>query len=259
MQDNVRKIEQMRIVKRIKQSLTVAIFVMVIGLFPAQKLYAQPALVGMGDSIGEGVQAADAAWQTQVYSYLNLVNFQMGADLKLPFIRSGLFAIVGDTDGRVRVFPDQVNTNVAVSGATTNSLLYEGASAASISEISTESELVLYPRQQSQIEYVESVQPEMILCWIGNNDVLSAATAFGSMNASQLTPVADFERDYVEMVDRLNVLVVNHDSKIVFANIPDVTSIGFLVDRAGAEALTGFSVPLPEGHYTSIPGVLRWW
>ena len=246
----------MRMKKAIRRYLLVAIPALVIGSMPQGKLYAQPALVGMGDSIGEGVQAGDAAWQTQAYSYLNLINFQMGADLTLPFISSGLFGTVGDVDGRNRIFPDQVNTNVAVSGATTNSLLYEGANAASTSEISTEAELVLYPRQQTQIEYVESAQPDMIICWIGNNDVLSAATAFGNMNASQLTSAADFERDYVALVDRLNALVVPHNSKVVFANIPDVTSIGFLVDRAAAEDLTDFSVPLPEGHYTSILGVL---
>jgi hypothetical protein len=246
----------MRIINTVKWYPFMVILLLAAGVLPIGSLHAQPALVGIGDSIGEGVQAGDAAWQTQPYSYLNLVSFQMGGGLTLPYIRTGLFGTVGDTDGRNRVFPDQVNTNVSVSGATVNSLLYEGANAASTAEISTETELVLFPRQQSQIEYVESVQAEMIICWIGNNDVLSAATAFGNMNASQLTPVADFERDYIDLVDRLNALVINHDSKVVFANIPDVTSIGFLVDRAAAEDLTGFSVPLPEGHYTSIPGVL---
>jgi len=242
--------------KKIKSCLLLAIPGLAIGFMPAGNLFAQQAVVGIGDSIGEGVQAADAAWQTQVYSYLNLVGYQIGYPLTLPYIQSDLFGIVGNPQGRVRLFPDDINTNVAVSGATTNSLLYERANAPTQSQISNETELVLFPRQQTQMEFVESAMPVLIFCWIGNNDVLSAATAFGNMNASQLTPADEFERDYIAMVDRLGALVINNDSKVVFANIPDVTSIGFLVDRAAAEALTGFPVALPEGHYTSILGVL---
>jgi hypothetical protein len=229
--------------------------VLVIAMAPLGSAQAQQFVVGMGDSIGEGVQGGDAAWQTQVYSYLSLVNQQIGGDMTIPYINSSLFAVVGNPNDRSRIFPQSSNGNVAVSGATTNSLLYRRAQAGSVAAISNETELVMYPRQQTQMEYVESVQPWVILCWIGNNDVLSAATAFGNMNATQLTPVADFERDYIALVDRLAPLV-NNGSKVVFANIPDVTSIGFLVDRASAEALTGFAVPLPPGHYTSILGVL---
>ncbi len=242
------------IIKKIQRYLLFITQGVALGLFPVAGFAANPALVGMGDSIGEGVQAGDAAWQTQVYSYLNLVNYMMAGDMTLPYIQTGLFGVVGSTDGRVRIFPDEINTNVATSGATLNSLLYQRANAQTQAQISNETELVLYPRQQTQIEYVESALPDMILCWIGNNDILSAATAFGNMNASQLTSTADFERDYIALVDRLNALTSN-GKKVVFANIPDVTDIGFLVDRNTAEAMTGFSVPLPDGHYTSIIGV----
>ncbi|MDH3388249.1 MAG: SGNH/GDSL hydrolase family protein [Gammaproteobacteria bacterium] len=223
---------------------------------PAGNTFARQAVVGIGDSIGEGVQGADAAWQTQAYSYLNLLNYQIGGDLTLPYIQSGLFGMVGDPAGRQRIYPNDMASNVAVSGATVNSLLYQRAIAQTQAQISNETELVLYPRLQTQMEYVESAKPVVILCWIGNNDVLSAALAFGNMNASQLTPVADFERDYIAMTDRLGTLVSSNGSAVVFANIPDVTSIGFLVNRANAEAMTGFPVPLPDGHYTSILGVL---
>ena len=217
---------------------------------------AQPMLVTMGDSIGEGVQGGDAAWQTQVFSYVNWVNHQMGTDLTLPFIQTNLFGIVGNTTDRFRIFPDTINTNVAVSGASVNSLLNSRANAPAIANIDSEVDLVLFPRQQSQIEYVESNPPEMVICWIGNNDVLSAATSFGNMNASQLTPVANFERDFISLVDRLGAVIRNNGTKVVFANIPDVTDIGFLVDRATAEAMTGFPVALPDGQFTSVIGVL---
>jgi len=227
-----------------------------IALLTPANVGAQQAFVGIGDSIGEGVQGADAAWQTQVYSYLNLINHAIGGDLSTPYISSGLFGVVGNPSGRSRLYPDTINSNVAVSGATIESLLQQSSNAATQSQIANETDLVMYPRQQTQIEYVESVQPAFIACWIGNNDVLSAATAFANMNASQLTSIAEFESNYIALVDRLAVLVNNNGSKVVFANIPDVTSIGFLVDRATAESMTGFPVPLADGHYTSILGAL---
>ena len=52
------------------------------------------------------------------------------------------------------------------------------------------------------------------------------------------------------------MISANHGTKIVFANIPNVTDIGFLVDRSLAEAMLGFTVDLPAGHYTSVIGVL---
>jgi len=243
-------------IKNGKHFLALSVLWCAMLLIPVEGKTAQPTIVGMGDSIGEGVQAADAAWQTQIFSYLNWINFQMRGDLSLPFIQTDLLGFVGDTTNRSRIFPTEVSTNVAVSGATVNSLLNERASAQTVESISTETELVLFPRQQTQIEYVESTQPAMIICWVGNNDVLSAVTSFGNMNASQLTPVVDFERDYIDLTDRLEALVTNNGSKVVLANIPNITDIGFLVDRAAAEEITGFSVALPDGHYTSIIGVL---
>jgi len=184
----------------------------------AGAVMAAPVLVGMGDSIGEGVQGGDAAWQTQVFSYLNWVNFQMGADLTLPFIQTSLFGIVGNTTDRFRIFPNTVNTNVAVSGATVNSLLNDRANALAPENIDSETDLVLFPGQLSQIEYVESDPPQIVICWIGNNDVLSAAISFGNMNASQLTPVASFESDYISLVDRLGALATSNGTKVIFAN-----------------------------------------
>jgi len=212
-------------------------------------------LVGMGDSIGEGVAAADAAWQTQIFSYIAWVGSQMESDVKIPLIQTNLFGIVGDVSGRSRIFPDMITTNVAVSGATVHSLLNDRSSAATPDAVATETDLVLLPRQQTQIEFAESVAPKLIICWIGNNDALGAAISFAQLDASQLTPVASFDKDYVELADRLKVLIAG-GSKVVFANIPDVTKIGFLVNRSDAESFLGFPVNLPDGHFTTIVAML---
>ncbi len=213
-------------------------------------------LMGLGNGHGEGVQSADAAWQTQICAYLNWVGFLVGADVKLPLIRSNFLGVVGDTTFRSRIFPYQTGSIVAVSGARVSSLLNRRASATTVAQIDSEIDLVLFPRQQSQIEAVESAQPDLVICWIGNNDALGAVTSFNELNASQLTPVADFERYFRDLVDRLGALVTQHGTRVVFANIPDVTRIGFLIDRDYAEDYLGFSVDLPDGHLTTIVGLL---
>ena len=234
-----------------KPRLRICLLAMAAAVFPATG-GAGPALVIMGDSIGEGVQGGDAAWQTQVYAYGSWVSVFTGGNVALPLIATTPFGIVGSTDDRSRLSPNVVGTNVAVSGATVNSLLNERPNAGSASAIDTEAELVLYPRQQTQIEYVESVIPSLVLCWIGNNDVLGTVTSISNLNVSQLTPVADFDRDFVELADRLGALVNDHGTIVVFANIPDVTDIALLVDRATAESITGFPVNLPDGSYTTV-------
>lgn len=241
-------------IRRLRNMTKIAVFF--ITCLTMNATQGNPVLVGMGDSIGEGVQGADAAWQTQVFSYLNFLGFSMGAGNSLPLIQSNIFGAVGNTENRSRIEPDIISNNIAVSGATLHSLLNSAADATSPTLIDSELDLVLFPRQQSQIEFVEASLPAMVVCWIGNNDVLSAATSFSKLDATQMTSVKDFERDYTELVDRLGALVTSRNTKVVFANIPNVTDIGFLVDSERAADITGFPVNLPAGHFTSLIGAL---
>lgn len=210
----------------------------------------------MGDSISEGVQSADASWSTQALTYGNWVTAMLGSPASLPFLHQSLLGLVGNPAGRGRFYPDAITDDVAVSGASLSDLLRDRPNATSVAEIDNELDLVMYPRLQTQIEYVESLAPDYVLCWIGNNDVLSAATSFTALDASQMTPVAEFDSDYVELADRLKALNDTYGTKTVFANIPDVTDIGFLVSRQEAEAWLGFPVNLPDGYYTSVVAVL---
>ena len=217
---------------------------------------ANPPLVVIGDSIGEGVQAADAAWQTQIYTYGNWVAKQMGVALTIPHIQSSLFGAVDSTAGRARVFPDDIGANVSVSGANVSSVLDDRADASTPEESDDEIDLVMYPRKMSQIEYVEAAAPAIVLCWIGSNDALGAALSFDALDTSQLTSLEEFQQRYEELADRLGNLITNHGTKVVFANVPNVTSIGFLLDRQAAEAFLGFPVDLPDGHFTTAVGLV---
>jgi len=224
--------------------------------WPCSAGAAAPTVVALGDSITEGVQSADASWSTQVLTYVTWVTFMTGGEPTVPVLAPSLFGMVGNPDGRPRIDPNAINNNVAVSGATLSSLLYSRADATSTAEIDSELDLVMYPRLQSQIEYAESVAPEIVLCWIGNNDVLSAATSFSALNATQMTSISDFDRDFTRLADRLGALVSAHGTKVVFANIPNVTDIGFLADKSIAEAMLGFPVRLGPDQFTSIIAVL---
>jgi hypothetical protein len=140
--------------------------------------------VGLGDSIGEGVQSADANAATQGFSYLNLMAWRMGATFPLPLIQTNPFGAAGSTDGRSRLDLSVRGLNLAVSGADAFSILYDRADAATASAIDSETDLVLFPR-------------------IGSNDALGAVLAFDHLDASQLTPVAAFAADFTQLADRL--------------------------------------------------------
>ncbi len=210
----------------------------------------------VGDSIGEGVQAADAAWQTQIYAYGAWVAKQLGAELIIPYIQTTPVGVVGDTSTRQRLSPYDVANNVSVSGANVADALIKKADADTPGSINTETDLVLFPGfETSQVDYVVNAAPDLVLCWIGANDALGAVTAFDALNASQLTPVAEFEEHYAKLAEKLRPLIAK-GTKVVFANIPDVTAIGFLVDDATAEGFLGFPVNLEDGEYTTIVALL---
>jgi len=59
--------------------------------FVAESALAQgkdPLILGLGDSIGEGVQSADASFRTQPSGYLKLLAEQIGDRFPLPLIIS---------------------------------------------------------------------------------------------------------------------------------------------------------------------------
>ncbi len=205
-------------------------------------------LAGLGDSLGEGVQSADASFLTQPHGYLNLVARQMGATFPLPLITVSPIDIVGETLTRARLQPTLVPADLAVSGATVDSLL----NLASSLPVSNETDLVLEPFTATQIQAAGQLSPALTICWIGNNDVLSAVLPFDQLDASQLTSVAQFTSDYAQLAASLKAA----GGRVVVGNIPDVLDIGYLVTPQQLVALFGSDLGLPAGSLTTIPTVL---
>lgn len=204
--------------------------------------------VGLGDSISEGVQSADANASTQPHTYLALIAAQMGDPYTLPLIRTSPWGVVGSTSGRSRIDPLALVDDLAVSGASSGSILTDSAGL----PVDDETDLVEMPRTGTQIEIAQRLHPMLVACWIGNNDVLGAALAFDHMDASQITPQDVFASNFQTIVNGLT----GWNDRVVFANIPDVTRIGFLMSPEDLKLFLGDSYGLPEGSYTSIVAML---
>ncbi len=232
-----------------KRLISVFSMAFVFAAGPTNSQSTSPPFIAMGDSLGEGVQSADASTRTQPFTFLNLVARQMGVTFPLPLIQSGALGIIGEVTNRSRVDPSIAASNLAVSGAEVHSLLNQAAG----TPIQNETDLVLSPRTSSQIQIAESVQAPFNICWIGNNDVLGAVvSSWDHLDASQMTPLANFAADYAELVSRLSAW----HGKVVVGTIPDVTQIGFLFSPQDLVTFLGSSFGLPQGSYTTLPTML---
>jgi len=73
----------------------------------------------------------------------------------------------------------------------------------------------------SAVEQAVSLHPDLLLYWVGNNDVLGAVSSGVAVDGVTLTPVADFEAKYVEGL----TILKSTGATIVTFTLPDVASI----------------------------------
>jgi phospholipase/lecithinase/hemolysin len=214
---------------------------------PAQS----PPLVGIGDSLGEGVQSANAFAESQPNSYLKRFSEQMGVPFSQPLLSTSLFASIYSDAGRARLHPDSAPADLAVSGATTENVLTATASA---DTPNTEADLVLPPYVGlSQMQIVEQLRPQMVVAWVGNDDLISQVLSFDDLGSqSGVTPLPTFTADYQELVARLK----STGARVVMSNVPNITQIAFLFDNDDLTRYTGTNYNLPAGYVTSLPTML---
>jgi GDSL-like Lipase/Acylhydrolase len=209
---------------------------------------AQPLFVGMGDSIGEGVQSADATWQTQPHSYLNLIAQQMAVSFPLPLIVGTPISNIFTVSGRTRLAPNLNASNLAVSGATVGSMLNQVAG----QPVANEADLVLEPRTGTQMQIAQSLGAPFIVCWIGNGDALQSVLAWDQLSSPPLTPVGQFQTDYDQITADLAAL----KTKVVVGTVPDIPQIAFVVTPQDLITFLGSDYGLPAGSYTTLPTML---
>lgn len=115
----------------------------------------------------------------------------------------------------------------------------------------------------TQLELAVAQQPTFATVWIGNNDVLGAATSGRVIEGVTLTPVAQFRADYRAIVATL----AGGGANLALATIPSVTALPFVgtippivVDPATSRPVTigGQLVPLigPAGPLSMGDSVL---
>ena len=142
----VTKYKKVRNMRRRPALFALALTLVILVVPAARKATGQTSsalFVGMGDSIGEGVQSADANLFTQPFSFLNLIAVRMSAPFPIPLISTNPVASVSSVLGRSRIDPKVRTFNLAVSGA---------ATATDVSQIATETDLVLFPWLGSQMQ-----------------------------------------------------------------------------------------------------------
>jgi lysophospholipase L1-like esterase len=86
--------------------------------------------------------------------------------------------------------------------------------------------------QGSAFRQAKAQNPTFLTVWIGNNDILGYATEGGT---KPYTPVANFTAIYNQLADSIASL----NSKVVVANIPNVTTIPFFTTVGGQLMLAG--------------------
>jgi phospholipase/lecithinase/hemolysin len=205
-------------------------------------------LVVVGDSLSAGFQNGSLLDRQQPHGYASLLAEQARVALSLPLIAApgipNVLTLVnrgpppvivrepGISTGRVD--PTAQATNLAVPGASVQDALTTRPDA----PIDSLTDLVLglpglfMGISRSQVEWAEALAPTTILVWLGNNDALGAALA---ADPSVLTPIANFQAAYAQMMDRLAAT----GATLVVANIPDVTVIPLLTSAEDAAALVG--------------------
>ena len=181
---------------------------------------------------------------TQPVSYLAWMARQMNVPFPLPLIATSPLGLAGSTSGRSRINPLLPAANLAVSGADVASILVEQSNFIQ----TTETDLVLSPRIGTQVEVAEQMRPRIVVCYVGSNDVLSAAVQFDQLDASQMTSVADFTFHYRQLAARLQAM----NTRVVVGTIADVTQVAFLMDNAALKAFTGTDYHLPGGSFTTL-------
>ena len=204
--------------------------------------------VTVGNSITAGYQSGALFESAQNYAYGNLIAKQVGSSFAMP-----IFSDPG-TGGRMELTgfdfatsTPTITNNPAV-GAATNlayaapynnlgvpgALLYDVLNATNSQDCGSKLfggvangmfDLILRNSALnigSQFAQAKVLNPTLLTVWIGNNDVLGFATSGG---ASPTTPTAaaTFDALYRAMADSLKTL----NTKVVVANLPDVTAIPF--------------------------------
>ncbi len=222
----------------------------------------------LGDSLTAGYQSGSLIDTSQPNGWAPLVAAQAKFSITLPLIAPPgapnqitlvhlagpvLGQLSGTTIGRDN-FAVQP-TDVAVPGALLNDILNTLPLLNASAGQQQLNQLVLgYPGfgfgvARSQAQQAVAANATTIFLWAGNNDALDADFA-GS--PSVMTPIAAFTTQYQQLISYLQL---NSSAHLIIANIPDVTSIPYLMPAAGILAQYSAGTGLPVATLSALLGI----
>jgi lysophospholipase L1-like esterase len=110
----------------------------------------------------------------------------------------------------------------------------------------------------TQLQQAASLKPTFLTIWIGNNDILGAATSGTVVDGVTLTPKATFDAKFKTITDTMKAAQGGTGKGVAMA-IPDVTSIPFfttvspIITTVNGTPITFLSARNNTGAPTSIP------
>ena len=211
--------------------------------------------VSMGNSITAGVQSGGINDSTQSQSYAVLLARAMGSPFFVPFMNKP-----GCPPPITNVFAQPAPTRVGGGTATTCALrksqsppppfisntavpsaevidIYNNLDATSNANSLTQ----FFLGGLTQAQMMRRAQPTFVSVWIGNNDVLGAATnAANGGDSTLITPVATFQGNYTTLLDTLAAAAPRG---AVLIGVANVTAIPFFSSGAIYFAIKNNQVP----------------
>ena len=209
--------------------------------------------VAMGNSITAGFQSGGINDSTQRQSYAVLVgNAMRGARFYYPSLNppgcpppyTNVFtgARVGGAGStgatclfRSATLPPYLS-NVAVPGAEALDLLQNGPGAGTNSNALTQ----LFLGGRTQVQAMVAAQPTFVSVWIGNNDVLGAATSLvNAGDTTLITPAATVQTEYTNIA----TAIAGTGASAILIGVANVTAIPYFSQGATYWAIKNGLVP----------------
>lgn len=192
--------------------------------------------VALGNSITAGYQSSGINDSTQKESYAKIVAEQMHTGYVYPqLVNPGCPPPIVNFLTRVRASGDTISNSCKLRNPATtllvqNNVAVPGATSADPTAPTTKASNILtqlFLGGKTQVQRALDAQPTFVSVWIGNNDVLDAATkgvtvATTGLNTAGITDTTTFRANYKKMVDQL---MVQPGLKGILIGVVNVTAI----------------------------------
>ena len=232
--------------------------------------------VAMGNSITAGFQSGGINDSTQQQSYAVLLARAMHSPFFSPFLNkpgcpppyTNVFTQTRLSGGaattcalrRIPSEPPPYISNTAVPGAEVEDLFANGDTASNPNSLT---QFIL--GGLTQVGMLRRAQPTFVSLWIGNNDVLGAATSANGGDSTKITSVANFTARYGALLDSIESVGPQGG---VLVGVANVTAIPYFSAGAtywaiknglvpGSAFPAAFTVSNNCAPSTAIPGVGR--